>query len=143
MPTINGQVGPAGRPQMSQAPMARHPSREQLIDYLMLKVSQPPPGAPRGPQDAAQQEVSARTAGRPQQKENEHARLTQARVCVCVSDPRKGGEESRVGFQYIRRSGRPREPLPTGRQRKDAVFCFPLCGSFVLVEGGKSFFGHP
>lgn len=58
---MNGQMGPTSRPQMSQASMARHPSREQLIDYLMLKVSQPPPpaGAPRGPQDAAQQEVRA------------------------------------------------------------------------------------
>lgn len=56
---MNGQMCPTGRPQMSQASMARHPSREQLIDYLMLKVSQPLSGAPRGPQDAAQQEVSA------------------------------------------------------------------------------------
>lgn len=59
VPSMNGQMGPAGRPQMNQASMARHPSREQLIDYLMLKVSPPTPGAPRGPQDAAQQEVSA------------------------------------------------------------------------------------
>lgn len=79
--------------------MARHPSREQLIDYLMLKVSQPPPGAPRGPQDAAQQEVSARTAGRPQQKENEHARLTQVRVCVCVFQIRVKVEKNpELGF---------------------------------------------
>uniref|UniRef100_A0A674NUM2 Erbb2 interacting protein n=1 Tax=Takifugu rubripes TaxID=31033 RepID=A0A674NUM2_TAKRU len=39
VPLMNGQMGPSGRPQMSQTPMARHPSREQLIDYLMLKVS--------------------------------------------------------------------------------------------------------
>lgn len=57
VPTINGQMGPPGRPQMSQAPMARHPSREQLIDYLMLKVSQQPQGPPRIPQDTVQQEV--------------------------------------------------------------------------------------
>lgn len=55
---MNGQMGPSGRPQMSQAPMARHPSREQLIDYLMLKVSQQPPGPPRIPHDTMQQEVS-------------------------------------------------------------------------------------
>lgn len=66
VPTINGQMGPAGRPQMSQAPMARHPSREQLIDYLMLKVSQPPPGAPRGPQDAAQQEIRVKVEKNPE-----------------------------------------------------------------------------
>lgn len=57
VPTLNGQMGPPGRPQMSQAPMARHPSREQLIDYLMLKVSQQPQGPPRIPQDTVQQEV--------------------------------------------------------------------------------------
>lgn len=84
VPSMNGQMGPAGRPQMSQASMARHPSREQLIDYLMLKVSQPPPAAPRGPQDAAQQEVSA------QQKQKNPCRsgilcqwLTQACRLVC------------------------------------------------------------
>ena len=42
--------------QMNQMPMARHPSREQLIDYLMLKVSQPQ-APPRVPQEAMQQEV--------------------------------------------------------------------------------------
>lgn len=54
---MNGQMGPSGRPQMSQTPMARHPSREQLIDYLMLKVSQQPQAPPRIPQDTVQQEV--------------------------------------------------------------------------------------
>uniref|UniRef100_A0A8C4EQU0 Erbb2 interacting protein n=1 Tax=Dicentrarchus labrax TaxID=13489 RepID=A0A8C4EQU0_DICLA len=51
VPLMNGQMGTTGRPQMSQAPMARHPSREQLIDYLMLKVSHQPQGPPRMPQD--------------------------------------------------------------------------------------------
>nr|XP_054600527.1 erbin isoform X2 [Nothobranchius furzeri] len=50
VPLMNGQMGPSVRPQMSQASMARHPSREQLIDYLMLKVSQQPVGPPRPPQ---------------------------------------------------------------------------------------------
>ncbi|KAG7260146.1 hypothetical protein CRUP_025403 [Coryphaenoides rupestris] len=51
VPSVNGQVGggPALRPAMSQSSMARHPSREQLIDYLMLKVSQQPGGG-AGPQ---------------------------------------------------------------------------------------------
>uniref|UniRef100_A0A8C4ZZZ1 Erbb2 interacting protein n=1 Tax=Gadus morhua TaxID=8049 RepID=A0A8C4ZZZ1_GADMO len=44
VPLVNGQMGPgpALRPNLSQNSMARHPSREQLIDYLMLKVSQQP-----------------------------------------------------------------------------------------------------
>lgn len=56
---MNGQMCAPVRPPMScgQPPMARHPSREQLIDYLMLKVSQQPPGAPRVPQETLQQEV--------------------------------------------------------------------------------------
>ena len=58
---MNGQIGPAVRPQASQGSMARHPSREQLIDYLMLKVSHPPQAPPQGPPrippDALQQEV--------------------------------------------------------------------------------------
>lgn len=58
VPLMNGQMGPSVRPpQMSQAPMARHPSREQLIDYLMLKVSHQSQGPPRIPQDPMQQEV--------------------------------------------------------------------------------------
>lgn len=60
---MNGQMGGPVRGQMMscQAPMARHPSREQLIDYLMLKVSHgqqpqgPPP--PRADHDTLQQEV--------------------------------------------------------------------------------------
>lgn len=55
---MNGQMGPSGRPQMSQTPMARHPSREQLIDYLMLKVSHQGQPPPRIPQDTVQHEVS-------------------------------------------------------------------------------------
>uniref|UniRef100_A0A671WUD1 Erbb2 interacting protein n=1 Tax=Sparus aurata TaxID=8175 RepID=A0A671WUD1_SPAAU len=55
VPLMNGQMVPSGRPQMTQAPMARHPSREQLIDYLMLKVSHQQPGPPRMPQDALQE----------------------------------------------------------------------------------------
>ncbi len=58
---MNGQMPPAGRPQMNQAPMARHPSREQLIDYLMLKVSHQAQGPPRIPQDTLQQEVKDET----------------------------------------------------------------------------------
>lgn len=54
---MNGQMGPSGRSQMGQTPMARHPSREQLIDYLMLKVSHQPQGPPRILQDPLQQEV--------------------------------------------------------------------------------------
>ncbi|XP_026128793.1 erbin-like [Carassius auratus] len=48
VPLMNGQM----RSPMScgQPAMARHPSREQLIDYLMLKVSQQPQGPPRVPQ---------------------------------------------------------------------------------------------
>uniref|UniRef100_A0A8C5CQV4 Erbb2 interacting protein n=1 Tax=Gadus morhua TaxID=8049 RepID=A0A8C5CQV4_GADMO len=59
---MNGQMGPgpALRPNLSQNSMARHPSREQLIDYLMLKVSQQPGqpgphGPPRMPQEALQE----------------------------------------------------------------------------------------
>ncbi|CAG05237.1 unnamed protein product [Tetraodon nigroviridis] len=58
VPLMNGQMGPPGRPQMSQTPMARHPSREQLIDYLMLKVSQQPQAPQRIPQDSVQQEAN-------------------------------------------------------------------------------------
>uniref|UniRef100_A0A8C1NZ73 Erbb2 interacting protein n=1 Tax=Cyprinus carpio TaxID=7962 RepID=A0A8C1NZ73_CYPCA len=52
VPLMNGQMCPPVRSPMScgQPPMVRHPSREQLIDYLMLKVSQQPPGPPRVPQ---------------------------------------------------------------------------------------------
>ncbi|MGH0162243.1 UNVERIFIED_CONTAM: hypothetical protein FKN15_047678 [Acipenser sinensis] len=56
---------PTSRPQMnysqvhcppSQATMVRHPSREQLIDYLMLKVSHQPQGPTRQPHEVVQQE---------------------------------------------------------------------------------------
>ncbi|KAM3600554.1 uncharacterized protein V6R79_025121 [Siganus canaliculatus] len=66
VPLLNGQLGPSGRPQMSQAPMARHPSREQLIDYLMLKVSHQPQGSPRFPQDALQQEIRVKVEKNPE-----------------------------------------------------------------------------
>lgn len=66
VPLMNGQMGLSGRPQMSQAPMARHPSREQLIDYLMLKVSHQPQGPPRIPQDALQQEIRVKVEKNPE-----------------------------------------------------------------------------
>ncbi|TMS08241.1 Erbin [Larimichthys crocea] len=66
VPLMNGQMGPSVRPQISQAPMARHPSREQLIDYLMLKVSHPPQGPPRMPQDALQQEIRVKVEKNPE-----------------------------------------------------------------------------
>ncbi|XP_076159796.1 erbin isoform X2 [Alosa pseudoharengus] len=46
-----------GRPQMScgQPGMARHPSREQLIDYLMMKVSQHPQAPPHAPHEILQE----------------------------------------------------------------------------------------
>ncbi|CAL9682253.1 unnamed protein product [Knipowitschia caucasica] len=56
VPLNNGQVASAGRPQMSQSTVARHPSREQLIDFLMLKVSHQPQGHPRMPHEALHQE---------------------------------------------------------------------------------------
>lgn len=66
VPLMNGQMGPSARPQMSQAPMARHPSREQLIDYLMLKVSHQPQGPQRVPQDALQQEIRVKVEKNPE-----------------------------------------------------------------------------
>ncbi|XP_051794434.1 erbin isoform X12 [Acanthochromis polyacanthus] len=66
VPLVNGQMGPSVRPQMSQASMARHPSREQLIDYLMLKVSQQPPGPPRIPHDGLQQEIRVKVEKNPE-----------------------------------------------------------------------------
>ncbi|MEQ2193763.1 hypothetical protein XENOCAPTIV_012814, partial [Xenoophorus captivus] len=54
---MNGQMGPSVRPQISMTSMTRHPSREQLIDYLMLKVSQQPHGPPRIPHDMLRQEI--------------------------------------------------------------------------------------
>ncbi|XP_026526342.1 erbin isoform X2 [Notechis scutatus] len=59
IPLMNGQMGHPSRPQANysqihhagpQTSVARHPSREQLIDYLMLKVAhQPPYSQPQGP----------------------------------------------------------------------------------------------
>ncbi|XP_034753176.1 erbin isoform X1 [Etheostoma cragini] len=66
VPLMNGQMGPSVRAQVSQAPMARHPSREQLIDYLMLKVSHPPQGPPRIPQDTQQQEIRLKVEKNPE-----------------------------------------------------------------------------
>ncbi|KAG7499586.1 erbin isoform X1 [Solea senegalensis] len=66
VPLMNGQMGPAARPQMNQMPMARHPSREQLIDYLMLKVSQPPQGPPRVSHDSLQQEFRVKVEKNPE-----------------------------------------------------------------------------
>ncbi|XP_053195707.1 erbin isoform X2 [Scomber japonicus] len=67
VPLMNGQMGPSVRPpQMSQAPMARHPSREQLIDYLMLKVSHQSQGPPRIPQDPMQQEIRVKVEKNPE-----------------------------------------------------------------------------
>ncbi|KAL6096611.1 erbin [Pungitius sinensis] len=66
VPLMNGQTGPPVRPQVSQATMARHPSREQLIDYLMLKVAHQPPGPPRVPTDALQQEIRVKVEKNPE-----------------------------------------------------------------------------
>uniref|UniRef100_A0A665UZ63 Erbin n=1 Tax=Echeneis naucrates TaxID=173247 RepID=A0A665UZ63_ECHNA len=66
VPLMNGQMGPSGRSQMSQMPMARHPSREQLIDYLMLKVSQQPQGPPRIQHDTMQQEIRVKVEKNPE-----------------------------------------------------------------------------
>ncbi|KAM4635460.1 erbin isoform 2-T2 [Polymixia lowei] len=66
VPLMNGQMGPPVRPQMNQAPMARHPSREQLIDYLMLKVSQQTQGPPRMPHDTLQQEIRVKVEKNPE-----------------------------------------------------------------------------
>lgn len=108
---MNGQMGPSGRPQMSQTPMARHPSREQLIDYLMLKVSHQPQAPPRIPQDTVQQEVRKvrLVLHTPWLAVSQH--LTEVRGFWCISDPCESGKESRAGVQYIWRSRRPRKPL--------------------------------
>nr|XP_020509491.1 erbin isoform X1 [Labrus bergylta] len=66
VPLMNGQMGPSARPQMSQATMARHPSREQLIDYLMLKVSHQPQGPPRVQHDTMQQEIRVKLEKNPE-----------------------------------------------------------------------------
>ncbi|XP_069043185.1 erbin isoform X1 [Lepisosteus oculatus] len=75
VPLTNGQMCPPSRPPMNcnqghclpaQAPVARHPSREQLIDYLMLKVSQHPQGPTRPPQEVLQQEVHVKIEKNPE-----------------------------------------------------------------------------
>uniref|UniRef100_A0A4W5LE04 Erbb2 interacting protein n=1 Tax=Hucho hucho TaxID=62062 RepID=A0A4W5LE04_9TELE len=72
VPLMNGQMGGPMRGQMTscQAPMARHPSREQLIDYLMLKVShgQQPQGHPPigAAHDTLQQEIRVKVEKNPE-----------------------------------------------------------------------------
>lgn len=74
MPLSNGQMGQSLRPQatysqihhpLPQAAVARHPSREQLIDYLMLKVAHQPPYtqphcSPRQGHELARHEIRVR-----------------------------------------------------------------------------------
>ncbi|XP_076875237.1 erbin isoform X2 [Brachyhypopomus gauderio] len=62
VPLMNGQMAPPP----ARAPMARHPSREQLIDYLMLKVSQQPPGPPRHPHEPLPQELHVQIEKNPE-----------------------------------------------------------------------------
>ncbi|XP_018869077.2 erbin isoform X1 [Gorilla gorilla gorilla] len=79
MPLSNGQMGQPLRPQANysqihhppQASVARHPSREQLIDYLMLKVAhQPsytqPHCSPRQGHELAKQEIRVRVEKDPE-----------------------------------------------------------------------------
>ncbi|KAI1900266.1 hypothetical protein AGOR_G00048220 [Albula goreensis] len=63
VPYTNGQMCPRGRPQM---PVARHPSREQLIDYMMQRVSQQHPGHPCPPHEHLQQEVRVKIEKNPE-----------------------------------------------------------------------------
>ncbi|KAM8793055.1 erbin [Eudromia elegans] len=74
VPLTNGQMCQAQRPQANysqvhhlppQASVARHPSREQLIDYLMLKVAHQPPYvpsqcSPRQSHEMVRQEIRVR-----------------------------------------------------------------------------------
>ncbi|NXT84422.1 ERBIN protein, partial [Zapornia atra] len=74
IPLTNGQMCQPQRPQANysqihhlppQSSVARHPSREQLIDYLMLKVAHQPPYtqsqcSPRQSHDLAKQEIRVR-----------------------------------------------------------------------------------
>ncbi|XP_032865069.1 erbin isoform X2 [Tyto alba] len=74
LPLTNGQMCQPQRPQTNysqvhhlppQSSVARHPSREQLIDYLMLKVAHHPPYAPsqcspRQSHELAKQEIRVR-----------------------------------------------------------------------------------
>ncbi|XP_010366017.1 erbin isoform X4 [Rhinopithecus roxellana] len=79
MPLSNGQMGQPLRPQANysqihhppQASVARHPSREQLIDYLMLKVAHQPPYtqphcSPRQGHELAKQELRVRVEKDPE-----------------------------------------------------------------------------
>ncbi|XP_058586940.1 erbin isoform X8 [Neofelis nebulosa] len=80
MPLSNGQMGQTLRPQanysqihhpLPQASVARHPSREQLIDYLMLKVAHQPPYtqphcSPRQGHELARQEIRVRVEKDPE-----------------------------------------------------------------------------
>ncbi|NWS75843.1 ERBIN protein, partial [Crotophaga sulcirostris] len=74
IPLANGQMCQPHRPQANysqvhhlppQSAVARHPSREQLIDYLMLKVAHQPPYtqskcSPRQSHELAKQEIRVR-----------------------------------------------------------------------------------
>ncbi|NXP70321.1 ERBIN protein, partial [Ramphastos sulfuratus] len=74
IPLTNGQMCQSQRPQANysqvhhlppQSSVARHPSREQLIDYLMLKVAHQPPYtqsqcSPRQSHELAKQEIRVR-----------------------------------------------------------------------------------
>ncbi|XP_061875562.1 erbin isoform X2 [Colius striatus] len=74
IPLTNGQMCQPQRPQanysqvhhvLPQSSVARHPSREQLIDYLMLKVAHQPPYTqsqcpPRQSHELAKQEIRVR-----------------------------------------------------------------------------------
>ncbi|NWJ06584.1 ERBIN protein, partial [Crypturellus undulatus] len=74
VPLTNGQICQPQRPQVSysqvhhlppQASVARHPSREQLIEYLMLKVVHQPPYvpsqcSPRQSHEMVKQEIRVR-----------------------------------------------------------------------------------
>ncbi|XP_040976692.1 erbin isoform X4 [Aquila chrysaetos chrysaetos] len=74
IPLTNGQICQPQRPQANysqihhlppQSSVARHPSREQLIDYLMLKVAHQPPYTqsqctPRQSHELAKQEIRVR-----------------------------------------------------------------------------------
>ncbi|KFQ29014.1 Protein LAP2, partial [Mesitornis unicolor] len=74
IPLTNGQMCQTQRPQANyskvhhlppQSSVARHPSREQLIDYLMLKVAQQPPYtqsqcSPRQSHELTKQEIRVR-----------------------------------------------------------------------------------
>ncbi|XP_036382354.1 erbin-like [Megalops cyprinoides] len=68
VPYTNGQVCPWARPPMTcgQMPVVRHPSREQLIDYLMQKVSPQHPGPPCLPHELLHKEVRVKIEKNPE-----------------------------------------------------------------------------